>query len=137
MRVLLDTNVVIDVLMDRQPWCADGREVFRAAADKKFYGCLVSKSIIDIHYLLKRNLHDESKVRYIIASLFELFEILGTEAIDCEKALLSDINDYEDAVLAESAARGLIDCIVTRNKSDFTAAAVEILDPAELLQRLA
>ena len=62
-----------------------------------------------------------------------LFELSDTTAYDCINALDSDIKDYDDAVMAESAARSGMDCIVTRNTADYLFAKVAVYTPQEFL----
>lgn len=66
-------------------------------------------------------------------TLLGLFDILDTAAIDCRKALSSEISDYEDAVMYETAERCEVDCIVTRNEKDYKKSKVRVLLPNELV----
>ena len=69
-------------------------------------------------------------------TLLGLFDILDTAAIDCRKALSSDITDYEDAVMCETAERCEVDLIVTRNEKDYKKSKVKVLSPGELVKYL-
>lgn len=135
MRVLLDTNILIDVLQSREPWCYDGQKIFLLAAEEKFDACITANTVADIHYLMKFNLHDEKKTRTILKTLFQLFEILDTCSIDCEKALHSSLRDYEDALMNETAAREKISCIITRNIKDFQNSSIQAYLPSEFLKQ--
>jgi predicted nucleic acid-binding protein len=56
--------------------------------------------------------------------------------MDVRRAVSSDVSDYEDAVMIETAARENVDCIVTRNVRDFAASAVPVYSPADFLKQL-
>ena len=132
--ILLDTNVVIDLLQNRQPWVNEARQIFEALARKELNGCITAKSLADIHYVSKHQLHDESKTRSLIAKLLDYVSILDTSAADCVNALMSSMSDYADAIMAETAARCGMDCIVTRNVKDFAKSPVKPIFPSDFLQ---
>ena len=100
---LFDTCIVLDVLQKREPFFDDAHKLFLAVANRRIKGCLTAKSILDIFYLFHRQSHNADETRKSISALLNLFEILDTSAIDCRKAILSGISDYEDAVMTETA----------------------------------
>ncbi len=136
MKVLLDTNVIIDALQSREPWARDAEAIFRAAANQRFIGCITAKSVADIHYLTRRTTHSEALARDTLSKLFILFELLDTTAMDCRQALASRAVDYEDAIMIETALREGIDCIVTRNLEDYRFSSIPIRSPAAFLEAL-
>jgi len=136
MRALIDTCVVIDALQSREPFCREAQAIFLAVANRQFTGFLTAKSATDIYYLTYRHTHSDKETRIVLNKLFGLFELLDTAGMDCRKAVSSDISDYEDAVMVESALRAGIDCIITRNIKDYVNAPVPIYTPADFLQRI-
>ena len=136
MRVLLDTCVIIDALQAREPFGEAAQEIFMAAANKLFTGCITAKSSTDIYYLTHRVLHSDIETRKILSKLFILFEVLDSAGLDCRKALSSEVSDYEDAVMIETAIHSDVDCIVTRNIKDYTQSPVKVYRPSELLNQL-
>lgn len=136
MTALLDTNVIVDALQAREPWNKAAESIFLKAAGSIFIGCITAKSVTDIYYLCHRTLHDDARTRSLIAKLFQLFQVLDTAGTDTEKALASDISDYEDAVMMETALRNRCDCIVTRNTKDFSPSALPVYTPDEFLRVL-
>lgn len=140
MKVLLDTNVVVDVLQHREPWCADGQILFLAAASHQITGCLTAKEVTDLHFFSRKQFRGEEnadeKARTVIAKLLNLFEILDTEAEDCRQAVAIPNGDYEDAVMIATAVRTGIDCIVTRNPEHFAPSPVPVRSPAALAETL-
>ena len=133
---LFDTCIVMDVLQKREPFFDDAHKLFLAVANRRIKGCLTAKSILDIYYLFHRQSHGADETRKSISALLNLFEILDTSAIDCRKAILSGISDYEDAVMTETAIRERVDCIVTRNLRDFKNTSVRILSPEDLVAKI-
>lgn len=136
MKALLDTNIVVDALQGREPWARNAEAIFRAAANEQFIGCITAKAVADIHYLTRRCTHSEVAARNTLNKLFMLFELVDTTAMDCKLALVSETNDYEDAIMIESALREGIDCIVTRNLRDYQRSMVPVLAPETFLKRL-
>lgn len=134
MRVLIDTCIVIDVLQHREPFWNDSYRVMLAIANRHADGFVSAKSLTDIYYLTHRMTHDDKKTRKIISSLLIAVDLLDTAGIDCRRALSADISDYEDAVMAETAVRSGMDCIVTRNLRDYKNVPIPVYTPVELLQ---
>lgn len=136
MRVLVDTCIVIDALQSREGFCGDAQAIFLAVANKRITGFLTAKSVTDIYYLTHRYTHNDKDTRMVLNTLFHLFELVDTAGMDCRKALSSDISDYEDAVMVESAIRADVDCIVTRNLKDYVKPPIPIYSPSDLLKRV-
>ena len=138
MRVLLDTNVIIDVLQNREPWCRSGKAIFLSVAKKEFSGCITAKEAADIHFFAKKQFKGEenvdNKARQILIKLFSLFEIIDTTESDCKNALSFPNNDYEDAIMIETALRSGVDCIITRNTEHFLESPVKIYTPDEFVK---
>lgn len=137
MRALLDTNVIVDILQQRQPWCEAGSKIFLAIANQQLTGCITAKEAADIHFFSRKQFKGQDnvdeKARQVISKLFSLFEVIDTMAADCHDAIGIPNNDYEDAIMIASAQRSNIDCIVTRNTEHFKSAAVKIYTPDQFL----
>lgn len=136
MRILIDTCIIIDALQNREPWNQDAQSLFLLAANRRFDGFISAKSVTDIYYLMHRCTHSDKDTRSVLSRLFKLFEIVDTAGTDCKFALSSDVSDYEDAVMIESAVRTQMDGIVTRNVKDYSKSAVTVVTPEELLKKL-
>ena len=133
MRVLIDTCVIIDALQSRIPFYKDAEKIFILAANKQFEGYITAKSSMDIYYLTHRFIHNDAETRKILSKLYTLFSLLDTTSMDCRKAIFSNISDYEDAVMVETAVRSEVDCIVTRNIKDYESAPLKIYQPDAFL----
>lgn len=140
MRVLLDTNVVVDVLQRREPWFADGQQIFYAVANKQIVGCITAKEAADLHFFSRKQFTGEenvdAKARQVMTKLYALFELIDTLGIDCQNAIAIDNKDYEDAIMIESAARAGLDAIITRNPEHFAPSTVPVYSPREFVAKL-
>jgi predicted nucleic acid-binding protein len=126
----------MDAIQNRIPFADDAKTIFRAAASKWFTGCITAKAATDIYYLTHRCTHSDKESRNTLAKLYILFDVLDTSGIDVRRAISSNVSDYEDAVMIETAIREDIDCIVTRNTKDYTVSSVPVYSPAEFLDLL-
>ena len=140
MKILLDTNVVLDVLQKRSPWFEAGKEIFLAVAAKQIDGFVTAKEVADIHFFSRKQFKGEdnidSKVRKIISGILALFGIIDTLGEDCQNALGIENNDYEDAIMMTGAKRAGIDYIITRNADHFKQSPVPVCTPADFLRLL-
>ncbi len=136
MRVLIDTCVIIDALQSREPFAENAQKIFLYAANKQFEAYITAKASTDIYYLMHRYTHSDSECRKILNKLYVLFHLLDTTSLDCRKALSSEIADYEDAIMAETAIRSDIDYIVTRNTKDYCKSVIKVCDPVTFLTLL-
>lgn len=134
MNVLLDTNILLDVIEKRQDFFDESSMVVLLATE--YDGFIAASNVSDIYYIEHKRNHNKEKTKKIMGKLFKIFDILDTTAEDCHNALRSDIPDFEDAVLVESARRNNIDCIVTRNTKDFKNTNIVVYTPVEFLRLL-
>lgn len=140
MRVLLDTNILVDVLQQREPWRQDGEIIFIAAAMNQITACVTAKQIADIHYMTKKAFKGQAHVDYlakqVIGKLMTFMELEDTSVADCQAAMGINNNDFEDAMLMACAARETMDYIVTRNVTHFKGSSVPVVTPADFVKIL-
>jgi len=141
MKVLLDTNTIVDVLQKRDPWFEAGEKIFLAVADGLITGCVTVKELADIYYFSRKQFKGldnvDEKARIVITKLLSLFEVIDSLAIDCKNALTIQNNDYEDAIMIAAAIRVGVDCIVTRNTEHYKNSPVMIFSPDDFLAFIA
>ena len=137
MKALIDTCVIVDVLQSREPFCKAANHLFILAANQQFTGCITAKSATDIYYLTHQVTHDDKKARDILSRLFSLFDVVDTAGIDCRRAIPSELSDYEDAVMVETALRIEADGVITRNVRDYTKSSVRVYTPEDFIEELA
>jgi len=83
---------------------------------------------------VRKYLHSTEQAKNVMMKLYELFYILDVTANDCKDALLTEMNDYEDAVISCCALRNHIDYIVTRNIKDYERSKVQAILSAEFIK---
>jgi predicted nucleic acid-binding protein len=132
----MDTCVIIDALQSRAPFAEAAQKIFLYAANNQFEGYITAKSSTDIYYLTHRLTHSEVETRKILSRLYTLFHLLDTTSLDCRKAISSEISDYEDAIMVETAIRSEMDCIVTRNRKDYANAPMAVYEPEAFIALL-
>ncbi|MCM1133984.1 MAG: PIN domain-containing protein [Clostridium sp.] len=133
MKILIDTNVIIDALTSREPFKEAAEQIFLMAANQIEDMYITASSATDIYYLVKKYLHSTEQAKNVMAKLYELFYILDVISADCREALLSEVNDYEDAVLSCCAKRNHINYIITRNIKDYEKSKVQAILPDEFI----
>lgn len=132
MNALIDTNIILDVFLDRKQFVEDSKRVFDYVAQEKIVGYITACSLEDIYYISHRDNHSSEECKKIIYKLLELFNIIDVNKEDILNALESGSTDFEDAVIIESAKRNGLDTIITRNISDFKNANLNVLSPAQI-----
>jgi len=136
MRLLVDTNVVLDVLMHRAEFFDASYDVLKLSAFNKAEVLITANAITDIYYILQRATKDHARSKEAIVKLLELVTIADVLASDVMNALFSKITDFEDALVRAIAKRVKADYIVTRNTKDFHNSPVPAIDPRDFLARL-
>lgn len=131
MKVLFDTNVILDVLLKREPHAEVAIKLLSAVENKIIQGYLCATTLTTIDYLLTKAIGKQLAKEHI-TSLLSLFLIAEVNGKTLKAALDSDFDDFEDAVLYYSGHNVNIDCVVTRNYEDFIAAQLPIHKPHEL-----
>lgn len=135
MKVLIDTNIILDVLCKRPDFYEDSAKIFKLCEVKKISGVISALSIPNIMYILRKEL-DADKTREILDSLMLIFSVADLKADDLKKAADMRFKDYEDAIQSACATRIKANYIVTRNMNDFSESKVTAIKPAELLDRI-
>jgi predicted nucleic acid-binding protein len=131
-RVIVDTNVVLDVLLAREPFAEPASRVFALAEQSKIEASLCATTVTTIHYLLTQSLPRDD-ARRALRALLRLFEIAPVNRSVIEEALQSKIADFEDAVVEQAGRLSGAEAIITRNVKDFRGSTIKALDPTEFL----
>lgn len=135
MRILLDTNIILDLLLDRHPFAQDAIQLVQMIEMDRLQGYLCATTITTLDYLACKVIGKE-KARVEIKKLLILFEIASVNRTVLEKALLSSIKDFEDVVIYEAAFHSGIQAIVTRNIKDFQKVELPIYTAKQFLTLL-
>ena len=135
MKVIIDTNVVLDVLLNRTEFLQTSHTILKLSAQDKITGILTTNTITDMFYVLRKNSKDAIKSKQAVSQLIKLVKLEAIVPADVSLALVSDITDLEDAVVCFAAKRIKVDYIVTRNTKDFTNSPVTATTPVEFINK--
>ncbi len=134
MKILVDTNVIMDDLLGREPFSEYSRRVIQICTTKKVAGFLAAHTIPTIFYLLRKVIPAAEERRRTILNFFTIFEIAP---IDGEKILFALNNfgfkDFEDCLQDECAVAVGADYIITRDVKDFANSKTPALTPEEFM----
>ena len=133
MKILVDTNVILDALISREPWNESAEKIFLMGANNIVDMYITASSATDIYYLIRKHLHDTANAKQVMGKLYSLMGILEVTGTDCVEALASPIADYEDAVVEKVASRKDMDYIVTRNIKDYQAGSIQVIFPDDFI----
>ena len=133
MRLMIDTNLFLDVLTRREPFYADSKAVLELCESKKVMGFISASSVTDLFYLVRRALHSTDLAYRALGSVLDIAKVLTVTNDDVLNAYLIRAADFEDCLLAVCAKANQCDAIVTRNKKDFLNFGITLLAPGELL----
>lgn len=131
-RLLLDTNIILDIALKREPHFNHSSKIFELIDEKKIVGYITASTVTDIYYISRKQKGKEIAIEFI-SNLIEIVEVLGVDKNIIVKAIKSNLNDFEDAVQVSAAEYNRIEIIVTRNALDFENSNLEILTPKKFI----
>lgn len=134
MKVLIDTNVIIDVLAKREPFLSASAQILRFSETMKIAGFISANSVTDIVYILRKYIPDNSSLNLTIQNLLSIVDVADILKSDILRAFELNFSDYEDALQARCAKRIKANYIITRNPSDFINSPVPTLSPESFLK---
>jgi predicted nucleic acid-binding protein len=133
MKVLVDTNVILDLLLKRLPFYDDARAINQLVEQRRIEGCVSSASMTDIFYIARKELKNTAVVYKVMDALAADYIIAPVLESTIKNALTLRWNDFEDAVQYLTARENGIEQIITRNAADFTSGEIPRISPAEFL----
>jgi predicted nucleic acid-binding protein len=134
-KVLLDTNIVMDLLARRMPFYLEAAELFSLADKRKIRLALSSLSLANTHYVLSKY-SPEPEARKIIRNFKVLVQVLSFDDKIADLALNSDFRDFEDAIQYFTAIENGQDAIITRNMSGYRESIIPVLTAREFIKSL-
>ncbi len=135
MKLLLDINILLDVLLDREPWSDAASRLLSAVESGKAEGFVAPHTLPTINYIVAQS-QDRKIARAAVADLLRILEVASIAKADFQRALELPLSDYEDALQAAAAVKIGADYLVTRNEKDFRAAPVPTADAPTVLALL-
>ena len=133
MKILIDTNIILDIFLKREPFFSDSYAAVRIAAEQDIECFLSSSAITDIFYILRKSFQSAERAKQIVNSLMQLVFFSDVLASDIMYALASDMPGFEDAVVNAVAVRLGAEYILTRNTKDFAKADVKAISPTAFI----
>jgi len=130
-KILIDLNIIVDFLNKRKNHKL-ASQVIDLCVKKKAIGYVCAHEITTLAYFLRKN-GDYKKVKLLLSELFEIFKVIAVSKKILTQALLSEINDYENAVIETSAVLKNIDFIISRDIKDFKKSRIKTISPVEFL----
>lgn len=131
LRILVDTNILLDYLLCREPYAKAAEEIVFSCKMGKINGCIAAHSIPNIFFILRKSFNIQER-RSLLESLCELFEVEGIDKAKIRNAIADEsFSDFEDCLQKECAVAFKADYIVTRNCADFKSSTIPCIEPDE------
>lgn len=134
MRVMVDTNIIIDYLADQIPFADHAEKIISLCERDDLTGFLTASTVTDIYYIMRKIIGHE-KTMESLKLLFSVFEVADVGKSDLLRAMDIGMRDFEDALVAVCAKRVKAECVVTRNVGDFKNSPVPPVLPDKFLSR--
>jgi predicted nucleic acid-binding protein len=135
-RVLIDTNVVLDFLLERNPFFAEAELIFQAIANGEIVVYISATTITDIFYISRKHTNSIERARQAVTLTLSSMNICPVNRSVLQSALNSKLADFEDAVQLFCAIEQGLDAILTRDTQGFSGSSIPVLSPQELLQQI-
>ena len=136
MKVLIDTNIVLDYLLRREEFIEDSAELFQAIDSNRIVGYVTATTLTDIFYIARKHTRSIEQARQVVSDILIVMEICPVNRTTLESALASGIADFEDAVQYFSALQADCSIIITRNEKDFKYSSLPIMTAEEYLSSI-
>ena len=132
MKILIDTNIVLDIMLAREPFLEPAKELIRMIDRDRIQAYVTANSITDIVYI-SRKVRTLREIQKLILDLLDMIDVIGVGRDDIIAAFDLDFSDFEDALQSRCAIKEDIDYIVTRNKKDFSKSKIAAVDISAFL----
>lgn len=136
MRVLIDTNILLDYLLDREPFLQDAEALFNVIDSGQVVGYVTATTLTDIFYIARRQTRSIELARQAVSTTLAVMVICSVNRGILEAAFASGLGDFEDAVQIYCAVAQSLDAIVTRDLQGFSNSAIPVLSVHQLLEQL-
>lgn len=135
MKLLIDTNVVLDVLLKREPFHETAAKVLKLAQRDDVREYISASAVTDIYYIAHRQIKDKAVTKELLKRLLMVVSVAAVSEREIINALELDWGDFEDSVQYSVALLNEMDGIVTRNPGDYADSGVPIWEPKQLLEK--
>jgi predicted nucleic acid-binding protein len=134
MKILVDTNILIDVAQQREPHLVDSDRVLKWCEAHPGSAFIAWHSISNLYYVLRKPLGDAA-TRQFIAVMLDFLEVAATGTASAKHALALPMGDFEDAMQCAAAVHAGVDYVVTRDMGDYSGSVVPAIRPADFLSQ--
>jgi predicted nucleic acid-binding protein len=134
MIVYFDTNVIVDVLLKREPFFKASFEVLSKIANKTATGIIGASAITDIYYIVNKELKNKEKSLKSIFNILKILLLVETAPEDIFMAKNLSMQDFEDSVISAIAKRNDANYIITRNIDDFESSPIAAITPSDFIR---
>ena len=135
MILLIDANILLDVLMNRQDFVKDSSMIWKLCETNQEKGYISALTIANLMYIMRKQLDPET-IEKLLVQLKFIFDFTDFGVSDLQRAAEMKWTDFEDAVQSATAERLHADFIITRNVKDFRSSKIMALTPTEFLARI-
>lgn len=135
MKIMCDTNIFLDVMMERESFVEASSKVLSLCEEHRVDGFVSASCITDIFYLVRKYTHSTELAYKAVGKVLEVVKVCSVTNNDVLIAFQQKAKDFEDCLVATCAKSIRCDYIVTRNKKDFEGFGIPLLEPWEVLQR--
>ena len=135
MKLLIDANILLDVLQNREPFVEASSIVWKLCETEQAEGFISALTFANLVYVMRKQL-DPGKIAEVLRRLFLIFSFVELTPADLTRAAELQWDDFEDAVQSVTAEKVCADYIITRNVRDFAGSKVTAFTPSELLARI-
>jgi predicted nucleic acid-binding protein len=135
-RVLIDTNIVLDFLLQREPFFQETELLFQAIDAGQFIGYVTATTLTDIFYISRKHTRSVEQARQAVLETMTAMIICPIDRAVLELAFNSGLLDFEDAVQIFGAVAQGLDAILTRDNKGFLSSPIPVFSIQELLQQL-
>jgi predicted nucleic acid-binding protein len=135
-RVLIDTHIVLDFLLQREPFSQDAELLFKAIDDGQVVGYVTATTLTDIFYIARKHTRSVEQARQAVSETLTAMVICPVNRTVLESAFSSGLADFEDAVQLFCAVTQGLEGILTRDTQGFLSSPLPVLSIQELLSRL-
>lgn len=132
MRVFIDTNVLLDVLAQRNPHCHASAEIWSLSERKELSAFISAISFNNIYYVV-RKADGERKAEDVLRLLRDVFGVVAADMQILNQAMDAGMSDFEDAIQFHSAVRAKVSALITRDPGDYPRSELAIATPEEFL----
>lgn len=136
MKILIDTNIVLDFLLQREPFFQDAEQLFQAMDEGQAIGYVTATTLTDIFYISRKHTQSREKARQAVSDALIAMAVCPVDRAILEAAFESNLADFEDAVQIFSAVAQGLDAIVTRDARGFLSSPLSALSVQELLTQI-